>query len=450
MTIEVQVPDSVTGILQEPQPLEAEAFNALTALVRGSARLREKFHDQLIQLVAAEEQSLASDLGKTCKIGQLYYVLGKYAEAVEWLSRASQNAEALFLQARCLRSLRRFDQAIEVFGKAAGQGKDQFIVNMAIVDCRRASGDLDGAGRDLEAASGSGEIRAEYHYQRGRLLNVLGDHEEAMNAYDRATQLDAQHADALFHLAYTCDLYNESDEAIELYERCLECGRVHVNALLNLAVLYEDHGEFDKAMHCIRRVLAAYPNHPRARLFYKDIESSTTMYYDEEQEKRIDRRNQVLEIPISDFELSVRSRNCLKKMNIRTLGDLLRVTEAELLAYKNFGETSLQEIKQILSQKNLRLGQMLEEHNIGMRRAGMVEEGPSAEENELLNTSIAELDLSIRARKALQRLNLQTIGELIRCTEAELLGCKNFGQMSLNEIKLKLKERNLALRSLDH
>ena len=42
-------------------------------------------------------------------------------------------------------------------------------------------------------------------------------------------------------------------------------------------------------------------------------------------------------------------------MNIRTLGDLLNVTEAELLTYKNFGETSLVEIKLILDQKNLRL-----------------------------------------------------------------------------------------------
>ena len=47
-------------------------------------------------------------------------------------------------------------------------------------------------------------------------------------------------------------------------------------------------------------------------------------------------------------------------MKIRTLGDLLKITEAELLSYKNFGETSLVEIKAMLSQKGLRLGQGLE------------------------------------------------------------------------------------------
>src|SRR5271166_2622684 len=46
---------------------------------------------------------------------------------------------------------------------------------------------------------------------------------------------------------------------------------------------------------------------------------------------------QLLEIPVTDFQLSVRSRNCLRKMNIRTLGDLTRTTEAALLASKNFG-----------------------------------------------------------------------------------------------------------------
>src|SRR5256714_8014046 len=77
-------------------------------------------------------------------------------------------------------------------------------------------------------------------------------------------------------------------------------------------------------------------------------------------DRRGDRRSQVLDIPITDFELSVRSRNCLKKMNIRSLGDLLRTTEQELLSYKNFGETSLNEIKSLLAQKGLRLGQAVD------------------------------------------------------------------------------------------
>src|ERR1700730_12564982 len=99
------------------------------------------------------------------------------------------------------------------------------------------------------------------------------------------------------------------------------------------------------------------------------------MYYDEDSDRSGDRRNAVLDIPISDFELSVRSRNCLKKMNLRSLGDLLRTTESELLSYKNFGETSLNEIKALLAQKGLRLGQSAEDKSAA---AGMVRRPVSA------------------------------------------------------------------------
>ena len=80
------------------------------------------------------------------------------------------------------------------------------------------------------------------------------------------------------------------------------------------------------------------------------------MVIDEVGEDRTDTRTRLLDTPLSEFELSVRARNCLKKMNIGTLGELMRRTEAELLAYKNFGETSLNEIKALLVKKGLRLG----------------------------------------------------------------------------------------------
>lgn len=65
----------------------------------------------------------------------------------------------------------------------------------------------------------------------------------------------------------------------------------------------------------------------------------------------------ILNIPVTDFELSVRTRNVLKKSGIRTLGDLTRTTEQQLLATKNFAETSLLEIRDMLASKGLELGQ---------------------------------------------------------------------------------------------
>jgi DNA-directed RNA polymerase subunit alpha len=59
---------------------------------------------------------------------------------------------------------------------------------------------------------------------------------------------------------------------------------------------------------------------------------------------------------VDELELSVRSYNCLKNANIKTIGDLVTKTEAEMLKTKNFGRKSLNEIKDILAEMNLALG----------------------------------------------------------------------------------------------
>lgn len=149
-------------------------------------------------------------------------------------------------------------------------------------------------------------------------------------------------------------------------------------------------------------------------------------------------------MPISDFELSVRSRNCLRRMNIQTLGDLVSTTEVDLLSYKNFGETSLREIKVILDSKGLHLGAALEPSGMAAEPKDLTpgEEG-------IMNKPVDDFQLSVRSRKCIQRLNIRTIGELTRKTEAELLGCKNFGVTSLNEVKKVLSGLGLSLRNLD-
>jgi DNA-directed RNA polymerase subunit alpha len=172
------------------------------------------------------------------------------------------------------------------------------------------------------------------------------------------------------------------------------------------------------------------------------------MYYDEEAELGIRQLKTLLEIPVTDFELSVRSRNCLRRMNIRTLGDLTRTTEAALLASKNFGETSLQEIKEMMTSKGLRLGMALEggDRGPGGPLHEPVEE-LSQEEKALLAKPISDLNLSVRARKCMTKLGIQTVGELIVHTGDELMECKNFGVTSLNEVREKLGELGLKLKN---
>ncbi|MFG0331513.1 MAG: DNA-directed RNA polymerase subunit alpha C-terminal domain-containing protein [Phycisphaerales bacterium] len=275
----------------------------------------------------------------------------------------------------------------------------------------------------------------------------LGDREGAVNAYRKALQFDPENVEAAFRLAYNLDLVGEEDEALALYERCVDHSPPHINALMNLSVCYEDRGYYRKAEKCLRQVLDTSPNHPRAREYMKDVIASFDMEIDEEHERILVKRNALLDTPVTDFELSVRARNCLKKMNIRTLGDLLRTTEAELLGYKNFGETSLQEIKEMLSSKGLRLGQGLDEQHDMVRRE-VYESLKGSPQEHLLQKPVSDLDLSVRARKALQTLGCQSIADLCARTEAELLGVKNFGSTSLVEIKEKLNELGLGLREL--
>jgi DNA-directed RNA polymerase subunit alpha len=65
---------------------------------------------------------------------------------------------------------------------------------------------------------------------------------------------------------------------------------------------------------------------------------------------------QVLETPVEELELSVRSSNCLRNIDIRTIGDLAQRTEEEISKTKNFGKKSLQEIKDKLAEYGLTLG----------------------------------------------------------------------------------------------
>ena len=309
----------------------------------------------------------------------------------------------------------------------------------------RQKGDIHQARALLSKLEQQSSHNAEYHFQLASCFLDEGERREAVAHLEKAVELDPGHTSALFQLAHANDLAGNDDEAIQFYERCLKHPPVHVGTLKNLGVLYEDHEKYDKAVECYRRVLAADPNDEQARLFYKDAQASQTMYYSPEDEQSFSRFSQVLEIPVTDFELSVRSRNCLKKMNIRTLGDLTRVSEQQLLSSKNFGETSLTEIKEMLSSKGLHIGQSLEEGAQNEMRF-RPQQALSEQEQAVLGKSVSELNLSVRARKCMNRLGINLLSDLINRTADELLESKNFGMTSLSEVREKLQTLGLSLR----
>ncbi len=271
------------------------------------------------------------------------------------------------------------------------------------------------------------------------------DLEKALDFYEEALKLDPEEPGALFHSAYVFDLRGDEDRAVARYEKCASQDIGYANAMVNLGLSYEDKGDYERAIVCFRSVLHARPDDVRARLCLAGAVESTEEIYDEVERKEAEKLEQVLRTSVTDFELSVRSRNCLQRMNVRTLADLVTKTEQELLAFRNFGERSLKEIRAILAAKGLRLGMGREAEERRLRRERLkiiMKEGDS----EVINKPVSELDLSVRASRAMSRLGAKTIGHLITKTQEDLLTIKNFGQTSLNELKRKLAEYGLSLR----
>ena len=397
--------------------------------------------DSVADLANREDHTPASAV----RLGVCEYLLGRYSDAISSLSRGDGGALAHFYIGLSHQSLHEDATAIESFESAKRAGYDLGRCDLAIAESLRTQGHLPESLTKLDSLSGAVEQTAEYLYQRGATVGALGGNSDEVGAlYRRAVQIDESHPGALFGLAMESDRRGIDEEALSLYQRAVARFPAHVGSLINLGLLYEDREQFDRAQMCYQRVLDSYPNQARARLFLLDAQASGDMYYDEEAQKKRDRLSQVLGVPVSDFELSVRSRNCLQKMGIATLGDLTRCSEQELLASKNFGETSLVEIRDMLRSKGLELGQF--SHEKAEPEPSVDYENMSPDEQALLERPISDLNLSVRARKCMVRLGISSIGELIRRTGDDLLECKNFGVTSLNEVREKLDQHGLRLR----
>ena len=409
----------------------------------------DAFRAAVFQSVDSVEQLrdwLATPPAKGTARGIALWALGRHADAVPLLTADKQNPVVALCLASSHAALGNIEEAARLLPDRE-RNAAQALVWLRALDTVGDGERLAGDAHKLQALLGP----ADRKYFEGRVHELQHDSEAAIACYDEALGADQNHKQALFRLAVNVDLRGEDEDARELYERALMAPPVNVACVVNLGVLYEDMGNYRRAMQCFDLALQANPENARARLYRRDAAAALNMYYDEDQERRDDKRNKLLRTPINDFELSVRSRNCLAKMNIKTLGDLVKKTEAELLSYKNFGETSLTEIKEILKNKGLRLGMTADElmsKDLGEASEPVVrpEEQPDPNSPDPARRPITELDLSVRSRRIVDLLKIRTIGDLAQKTEAELLACPNFGQTSLNEIKTKLDELGMSLR----
>ena len=296
----------------------------------------KEIHDTLVKRVAVAAGPQQKKL--QLKLGVVHFYQGNMTAAVESL-KASEGPLAAFFLGRAYTHQHEYDDALKAFDKAekSGYAAQQVQLQRAgVLRQQGATGEVKtilGKIRDMAAHN------AEYHYQEGALAEAEGDKSRCTKSYERAVELDPAHAGALFRLGYLNDSAGNDNEAMTYYEKCLRHPPVGKGVLCNLGVLYEDHGYFDKAVDCFRRLAKSDPRDEQAKLFLKDAEASQSMHYSPEDETMSMAHRQILEVPITDFELSVRSRNCLKRMNIRTLGDLTRVTRiVKLLGMVNCTE----------------------------------------------------------------------------------------------------------------
>jgi len=437
-TARLDIRDLITG----SGPFGPTEVKAVLDLLGTDAAAHRDLRSAVRDLESISERSPASSV----KLGVCQRLLGKARDALETLKGGDGGALALFHQGLAHIAEGAHDKACELFESARKAGYDAAACVAASAESMRSAGKPAEAHKALDALGSQGESSADFWAARAGVLADSGHGPaEVAAACEKAIAIDPGHPGALFLLGVIADRVGNEDDAKGYYERSLARYPASVGALINLGILYEDNDDFTKAQQCYRRVLEAFPDHPRARLFLKDSSASGDLQLDEQEMKQRDRLDQVLCLPVSDFELSVRSRNCLQKMGIHTLGDLARTTEEEILASKNFGETSLVEIRDMLSSKGLSLGQIAQP----VPAADVVEveaDEPSADEQEVYSMPITDLNLSVRARKCTTKLGITTIGDLIRRTAEDLLECKNFGVTSLNEVREKLTERGLKLR----
>lgn len=433
------------ALLVEREEFEGAMVNKLReGLAQGPNQVRalKDINDTLAKRLAVSAGPQQKKLH--LKLGVVHFFLGHTNQAVDHLKQSDGPLAAFFL-GRALALRGDHDEALKAFEKAEKTGFAAQSVQLQRAGVLRALGEVHQAKAILHKYKDMAAHNSEFHYQDGAVAEAEGDTPRAAGCYERSVQLDPSHAQALFRLGFLNDLAGNDDAAIDYYEKCLKHPPVGKGVLQNLGVLYEDHERYDKAAECFRRLSKTDPSDEQARLFVKDVEAAFIQSYDADAEQNNAISAMVLNTPITDFELSVRSRNCLKRMNIRTLGDLTRVTEPQLLASKNFGDTSLDEIRDIMGAKGLRIGQSLEQgQQYEMRYRP--QQNLSPEEQATLGKPVSDLNLSVRARKCMNRLGINTLGELCQRTADELLEAKNFGVTSLKEVQEKLVNYGLKLR----
>src|SRR5262245_13089975 len=192
---------------------------------------------------------------------------------------------------------------------------------------------------ELEVAKGRGYVPAERNKKEGQPIGVIA-------------------VDSLFTPVKKVNFHVEDTRVGQMTDYDKLIVEVWTNASISPkdAMLY--------ASNILQRHLDVFVNF--GRLPEEDMQTEASDEKDTETYKRLAQ-------PVSDLELSVRSANCLREANIKTIGELVKKTEAEMLKYRNFGKKSLNEITGIVKEMGLNFGMDIDLEKLKTHTAGKAE-----------------------------------------------------------------------------
>ena len=195
--------------------------------------------EKLVEKWQSDAQTASAAARKRLQLaaGVGLWIMRRYEEAATALKPLGDHPEGAYFLALSLCRTGHYDKAEEYFDKAKQSGQDAFVCAMGIADTRRRAANIDGAMEVINKLQEDFGGEAELHYQKGRCLEATLDYETAMDAYERAVELNPQHNGALFRLAYWHDLRGNDELAIDYYEKAAQIAPVHENILLNLGNL---------------------------------------------------------------------------------------------------------------------------------------------------------------------------------------------------------------------
>jgi len=417
--------------------------------------LRREVHSHVDQRAQLEEliadfgtkigKSLSSENKVEVRKGTAKWLLGQSEEAIKILEPARASREKSYVLGVSYLEANRPQDALASLKEASDADSSDPLISSAYCEAKIKAGKYEEAETHVDKLLK--KENAQGLYLKGLLADFQGFHDEATKSYEKALEIEAGHAGALFRLAYIMDLTGEDSRALELYEQLRKLRPMHVNTVMNLGVLYEDRGDYERAIQCYQSVLDYFPGHGRAQLYLKDAQASLTMFYDEDAARREAKVAQVLGQPVAEISFSPRVRTAMQKLGVNTLADLVSRSEEDLLQIPNFGRTSLRELKEFLSSKGLSLSSASGPGGIvepAAEEAPVVTEGPVSEET--LKKNLSDFEWSGRIRKVYEKMGVVTVGDLLKKTEKDLLKSKNLGVTSIKEIRKKLGQLGVSMK----